>query len=233
MKWARPNCAHAVWPFTTRSKNLAPRSCRQEYAPLESFALGARCKTKERVERPAQSAKTRKRCLLFPRLAAAELVIGPQGIASVHRRRSAPHVDSESNRLHDLLAGGSVLMGHLSVVSDATFAVNRNSDRESHQFLCFSIEGFGRRCRGQKRAKGLRRIWRALPQQPDPAYYVVGDLRIVLAHIVPPSIDDSLRAEVGSAARIDKYQETRTASVKEWIFFGAKFLALSPSYRQC
>jgi hypothetical protein len=68
---------------------------------------------------------------------------------------------------------------------------------------------------------------------PTPAYYVVGDLRIVLAHIVPPSIDDSLRTEVGSAARIDKYQETRTASVKEWIFFGAKFLALSPSYRQC
>jgi len=123
----------------------------------------------------------------FPRLGAVELIIGPQGIASVHRRRSAPHLDSESNRLDDLFAGGSVLMGHLGMVSHATFAVNCNSDRECHQFLCFSVEGF---CRGQKRAKGLRRIWCALPQQPDPVHYVVGDLRLVLAHIVLPSIDD-------------------------------------------
>src|SRR5262249_13800858 len=94
-----------------------------------------------------------------------------------------------SNRLHDLFAGGSVLIGHLSVVSDATFAVNRDSDRERHQFLCFSIEGFGCRCRSQKRAKGLRRIWRAVSQQPDPGYDIVGDLLIVLAHIVLPSID--------------------------------------------
>ena len=81
-------------------------------------------------------------------------------------------------------------MGHLGVVSNATFAVNRDSDRESHQFLCFSIERFGCRCRSQKRAKGLPRIWRAVPQQPDPGYDIVRDLRIVLAHIVLPSIDD-------------------------------------------
>ena len=54
------------------------------------------------------------------------MIIGPQGIASVYRRRSAPHVDSESNRLDDLFAGGSMLMGHLGVVSNAAFAVNRD-----------------------------------------------------------------------------------------------------------
>src|SRR5215472_5436733 len=134
-------------------------------------------------------------CPLFPRLGAAELIIGPEGIASVHCRRSAPHVDSKSNRLDYLFAGSSVLMGHLGVVSNAAFAVNRDSNCECHQFLCFCVEGFGCRCRSQKRAKGLRRIWRALPQQPDPAYHIVGDLRIVLAHMMLPSIDDSLRAE--------------------------------------
>ena len=66
------------------------------------------------------------------RLGAAELIISPQGIASVHCHRPAPHVDSESNRLDDLFAGGSMLMGHLGVVSNATFAVNRDSEPERH-----------------------------------------------------------------------------------------------------
>jgi len=125
----------------------------------------------------------------FSRLGAAELIVGSQGIASVHRRRPASHVDSESNRLDDLFAGSSVLMGHLGMVSNATLAMNRDSDCERHQFFCFSVEGFGCRCRSRKRAESLRRIWRALPQQPDPAYYVVSDLHIVLAHVVLPAIE--------------------------------------------
>ena len=68
------------------------------------------------------------------------------------------------------------------MVSNAAFAVNRDTDRERHQLFC--IEDFGRRRRSRKRAKGLHRIWRTLPQEPDPAHNVVGDLRLVLAHHV-------------------------------------------------
>src|SRR5262249_23144428 len=126
-------------------------------------------------------------------------------------------------------------MGHLGVVSNAAFAVNRDSNCECHQFLCFCVEGFGCRCRSQKRAKGLRHIWRALPQQADPAYHIVGDLRIVLAHMMLPSIDDMSELKVGSAARIDKYQDTRTASMRVDFFRAnskASRVALSPSDRQ-
>jgi hypothetical protein len=56
-----------------------------------------------------------------------------------------------------------------------------------------------------------------VPQQPDPGYDIVGDLRVVLAHIVLPSIDDRLRAGIGSAARIDKCQDMHTASMREYL----------------
>jgi hypothetical protein len=66
----------------------------------------------------------------------------------------------------------------------------------------------------KKRAKGLRRIWRALPQQPDPAYHIVGDLRIVLAHLMLLLFTTVSELKVGSAAQIDKYQGTRSASMR-------------------
>ena len=74
------------------------------------------------------------------------------------------------------------------MVGDTAAAVNRNTDRECHQFLCFYIERFGSGRRNRKRAKGPCRIWRTLPQEPDPVYYVVATCEYPCSHHLLPSM---------------------------------------------
>src|SRR5690348_507545 len=97
------------------------------------------------------------------RACTAELIVGPQSVTAVHRRRSTSHIDGKSDRLDHLLTTGSLLMGHFSVIGDAALTVDCDPDRERHEFLRFRVDRIRSRCRRRESTEGLYRVWRSSP----------------------------------------------------------------------
>ena len=91
-----------------------------------------------------------------------------------------------------------MLVGHLGVVGDATIAVDRNADGESHELLHFRVDGAGGRGCRRKRGKRLHGVGRALPECADTGHDVIGDLYEILAHC--QTLRDSERKGIGSVA---------------------------------
>ena len=112
----------------------------------------------------------------------AELIVGPQRISSVYRRRSTAHVDRKRDGLRDLFAGGSVLWA----LSCGRRRNRRNEPRcrsRAPSVPCFRIDRFGGGCCRRKSAERLSSSRARLVDQPYAGHHIVGDLCKVLAHI--------------------------------------------------